>query len=185
MSLLVTFLSPNIQSFHPSSMKSGGRGIYALKINKIMSQRVILGITAASSKMSNFCVLVSYNDNMDFSVFLTMNCITERGFICAQANSPNCFKTNSATKWLQPWKIITTLRNTWLQIPSRKSQGNVFYPFGGLLLTCGSCSIHGPPHNVLTAMLKYLIIIEPTERISFTQILKWLITQHRWLMGKH
>ena len=68
-------------------------------------------------------------------------------------------------------------KNTWLKIPSSKSQGNEFNPFGELLLTCGSCPIHRPPHNVLTATLKHSIIIEPTERISFTQILKWLITQ--------
>lgn len=53
-----------------------------------------------------------------------------------------------------------------------KVKGNDFYPFGELLLTCGSFFIRGPPHNVPTATLKHSIIIEPAERIPFKQIYK-------------
>lgn len=39
----------------------------------------------------------------------------------------------------------------------------------------GNSFIHGPPHNVLTEILKYSIIIESTERPAFKHIHKWLI----------
>lgn len=104
----------------------------------------------------------------------------ERGFIRTHANCQNCFKTHSATKWLLLWKMMATLNTFGSKSQVIKLQGNEFYPFGELLLTCGSSFIGAPSHNVLIAMLQHSIIIESAERISFKQTHKY-----QWLMKKH